>query len=334
MERRILVVDDDPSVQRLLGKYLGDAGYEVVQAANGREAISLLGRHGIKLVITDWMMPEMDGISLCRAIRSLESVSFVYVIVLTGHTDKERVVEALEAGADDFLSKPVHRQELLARLHAGVRILRLEEALANQNLLVHKANAEMALLNQKLEQIATTDELTGLANRREALARLGELWAQSRRYGQPLACVMIDIDHFKRCNDSYGHAAGDAVLNQVAHTLKRSVRTGEIACRVGGEEFLIICPNSTAAAAAQLAERVRQRAQDARVRYGGNELRVTISAGVAECSPGDSSPDALVKAADNALYNAKRSGRNRVCVADPERDAHLPDATRAPVAVS
>ena len=299
----------------MLERHLVTAGYEVLTAANGAEALDILRQEGISLVITDWTMPRMDGIELCRALRWSESFGFVYVIILTAHTDKERLVEAFDAGADDFLIKPCDRQELLARLRAGARIIALEADLAERTRAVHKVNAEMAIVNQKLERMATTDELTGLINRREALARLDEQWSLARRYRLPYACIMLDIDHFKRFNDAHGHAVGDLVLRETAAVLRSNARETDVVCRIGGEEFLVLCPNVYATAAAFCAERLRVSVESHAVDCRGERLRVTISLGVAEQDAAMTCPDDLISAADNALYAAKNAGRNRVEVA-------------------
>jgi diguanylate cyclase (GGDEF)-like protein len=326
---RVLIVDDDSSALRLLQHHLTSGGYEVVTATNGREAMEVLHREGPQIVITDWMMPEMDGLALCRAIRESECTGFVYVIMVTAHRDKAQTIEALEAGADEFLCKPVHREELLARLKAGTRILQLEEVLAQQHRKVHKTNAELAVLNERLERLATTDELTGLANRREAMRRLHELWALSVRNSEPLSCFLLDIDHFKRCNDAYGHDAGDAVLRSTAHLLKGSARAGELVSRVGGEEFLVLCPGSTARMAALGGDRLRRAVESHQIPCAGRSITVTISVGAAERDSTTSTPEELLRRADEAMYSAKKNGRNRVCIGGE----HVSQRAPAPSAV-
>ncbi len=312
---RILAVDDSDTCLVLLGKHLELSGYDVMTAHTGREALQVIRQEGIQLIVTDWMMPEMDGLELCRAIRSEESLGFVFVIILTAHTEKARLVEAFEAGADDFLSKPFDRQELLARLRAGERIIALENGLAQRTRSLHKVNAEQAVLNGKLEQMATTDELTGLVNRRHGLTRLDEHWKQASRYGKPLSCIMLDIDHFKKLNDAYGHAAGDEVLKKMGTVLTGSSRVTDVVCRLGGEELLLICPNTALEAATILAERCRRNVESAVVHYDGHDLEVTMSLGVAQREGHTTNRDELLAAADQALYAAKGSGRNRVCTA-------------------
>ncbi len=313
--RRILVVDDDPSVLRLLTKYLSDAGYDVLTATQGMEALRIVHSEGCQLVITDWMMPDMDGLEFCRAIRKSESAGFVYIIVLTGEADTASLSRAFDAGADDFLTKPCKREELLARLKAGVRAVVSEAKVASQQRAIHKTNVELATLNQRLQEMATTDELTGLYNRRKAMQRLAEHWSAADRLGQPFACLIVDIDHFKRCNDTYGHDAGDAVLRETARVLEGGARAGEVVFRIGGEEFLVTCPGATAEMAAVAAERLRAAVEAKQIVHGERTLGVTISVGVAAKSSDTASPDDLLKRADEALYASKRAGRNGVSVA-------------------
>ncbi len=313
-QQRILLVDDDPSTLRLLTKYLDDGGYEVLTAANGVEALRIILSKECPLVITDWMMPEMDGLDLCRAIRSSEDVGFAYVLILTAHTDEQSLANAFDAGADDFLRKPCQKSELLARLQAGVRALTAEAKVASQQQAAQKTNTELATLNDKLQLMATTDELTGLHNRREAIHRLDEYWASADREARPLACMLLDIDHFKRCNDTYGHEAGDAVLRDTARVLERFARAGETVFRIGGEEFVVLCPGATAEMAAQGAERLRAAVEANRTKRGEMSLGVTISVGVSERDHRTVKPEDLLRLADGALYEAKLSGRNRVCV--------------------
>ena len=320
---RVLIVDDDPAFLRLLAKYVADAGHEVLCALDGLEAMKLLSEHGPHMVITDWRMPRMDGLELCRAVRECEAVGFVYLIILTAQGERKRLVEAFEAGADDFLTKPVDRQEFLARLRAGRRMVKLQADLDHRNREVHLANAKMALAarelaaaNKKLRILATTDELTGLLNRREAMDRLTQQWASSVRHGEPLSCIVLDIDHFKKFNDTHGHAVGDLVLRETAGAMRRLARTSEDVCRVGGEEFLIICPKSTASQAAAAAERFREAVASHATLHGDVKLTVTISLGVAGRTPVMESPDDLLRAADSALYTAKAEGRNRVRLAE------------------
>lgn len=312
MDRRILVVDDDPVMLKLLSKYLTAEQYEVLSCASGEEALHILHREGPAILLSDWSMPGINGLDLCRAIRSNEAIGFVYIIMVTAQSDKECVVQALEAGANDFIAKPFHRQELTARVNAGMRIITLKADLMRQRRELHKINAELSILNSKLERMATTDELTGLANRREAMRQLRNQWNTSIRYNQPLSCIMMDIDHFKKCNDTYGHDMGDLLLKKSAEILASTSRASDFVCRLGGEEFLVLCPNTNGAAAVNLAERYRQALADNEVVACGHRLKVTISAGVAARTPSSRDCEEQLKQADRALYHAKHTGRNKV----------------------
>ncbi|UCE58396.1 MAG: response regulator [Phycisphaerales bacterium] len=317
---RVLIVDDDPAALTLLRAHLTSSGYETVSAGNGVEAMRILASEGPSMVLTDWQMPEMDGLELCRRIRAHEGIPFAYVIIITAHSDQDRVVEAFNAGVDDYLPKPVNKRELIARVRAGMRITELQVDLDRRNLQVHRFNAEMAVAqtklheaNERLCELATTDELTGLINRRAAMERLKEHWASARRHDEPLACIMLDIDHFKNFNDTCGHAVGDWVLKETAAVLRKTARAEEHICRIGGEEFLVLCPKSTEEMASIAAERIRQAVEANIVEAHEQELSVTISLGVAQHTTRQAGPDELLRAADNALYAAKHQGRNRVC---------------------
>lgn len=309
---RILIVDDDAASLRLLETYLTTAGYQVCTATSGAEALEKDRREPAQIIIADWQMPEMDGLELCRRLRAHEGLGFVYIIVLTAQSERHRVVGALDAGADDFMTKPYSREELVAHVRAGERIVRLEADLARRTHEIARYNAELTAANDRLRVMATTDELTGLANRREGLARLEEHWQLATRHGELLACIVADIDHFKRFNDTHGHAAGDVVLKAVADALQNAARREERVCRIGGEEFLIICPRTSAAGATAAAERMRRAVGDQSIRGHGGEYRVTLSAGVAERDEAMTRPDDLLKAADDMLYAAKEAGRNRI----------------------
>jgi diguanylate cyclase (GGDEF)-like protein len=328
MKSKVLIVDDDPDMLRLLERYVTDTGYDVLQATNGQDALRLVLGEAPPIVVTDWMMPGMDGVQLCRALREHEGVRFVYIILLTAHSEHQRLIEAFDAGVDDFLTKPIGKSELLARLRAGEHIARLEEDLAKRTREIHRLNAEMAITNEKLamandklKRMATTDELTGLLNRREAMQRLHSLWASEDRYGPQFSCIMVDVDHFKIFNDTYGHAAGDMVLREAAMVLRESVRTTDIICRVGGEEFLVLCPSVGAPGAAVCAEHLRTAIETHTFSLGEKQLNVTISLGVAERTPHMTGTDDLLKAADAALYAAKDAGRNQVLLAEGQAAA-------------
>ena len=330
---RVLVVDDDPAAVVLLARYLREAGHEVLTAENGVAALNILQAEGPPMIIADWMMPGMDGLKLCRAVREHEGISFAYVIIVTAHSNDNGLIQAFDAGADDYLTKPFKRRELMARVRAGERIIHLQADLGRRNREVHRINAEMEITHRKLAEanatlnrMASTDELTGLINRRAALSRLADYWVAADRHTQSLACVAVDIDHFKDFNDVYGHEVGDLVLQETARVLRRTARREEPVCRMGGEEFLMLCPLSTETMAAVGAERLRTATESSVVQCGDLELRVTISLGIAERTPAMSGPDDLLRAADDALYAAKDSGRNRVCLASVVKNAAVTES--------
>ncbi|MCB9855806.1 MAG: response regulator [Phycisphaerales bacterium] len=289
---RVLVADDNPFIRSAIAQLLQAEGAEVLQAADGVEGLKLLHANDIDVVLTDYHMPEMDGVNFVLAIRKVREFQTLPVLFLSGADDRQSRIRALDAGANDFIRKPFEGMELLARMRSFARLAELTKAL--------KAEAR-------------TDELTGVLARREVLLRLDELCAESRRYGSQFSCVMLDIDHFKAFNDTHGHAAGDAVLKSVAHVIKGSLRQSDHFGRVGGEEFVILCPSTPLASAASCAEKVRLAVQESSVRFEGKLLQATISLGVAEFGDILSDADYVLNAADRALYDAKRLGRNRVC---------------------
>ncbi|UCD74183.1 MAG: diguanylate cyclase [Phycisphaerales bacterium] len=322
MKRTALIVDDSPSALKLIQHYLVQSDYKIVTASNGREAVRKALEVGPDLIITDWDMPEMDGRELCRAVRENDGFGVVYIIVVTGHGTEDRLVEAFEAGADDYLAKPISQSELLARLRAGERIINLEADLTLTKREIVRSNAELEVAvnllkeaNEQLHRSAITDALTGLPNRRAGLEQLQRQWAGANRIGSPLACIMVDIDHFKRVNDTHGHGVGDFVLLRTGQALRSAVRNDEMVCRIGGEEFLVICESATVKMAAVAAERLRSSIEELVMEYKDLSMKVTISLGVAQRTAEMAGVDDLLNAADAALYHAKNRGRNCVCTA-------------------
>ncbi|MBW2459484.1 MAG: diguanylate cyclase [Deltaproteobacteria bacterium] len=285
---RILIAEDDLTSRSMLAAVLKKNGHEVVETADGSEAWDAMQRvDAPSLVILDWVMPGMDGLEVCRKLRQLQTARPPYVIMLTGHADRAHVVAGLEAGADDYVAKPFERAELEARVAAGVRIVSLQERLANE---------------------ATTDELTRLPNRRAGLQALGRELERSSREGQPLGVAILDVDHFKQVNDTHGHPAGDDVLRVLADRLSATLRPYDHLCRYGGEEFLLVSPGATDRAPW---ERLRAAVASAPFATRVGDLEVTVSIGHT-VGGGQSDPQDLIAAADRALYRAKEAGRNRV----------------------
>jgi diguanylate cyclase (GGDEF)-like protein len=258
-------------------------------------------------------MPGLDGIGLCRAVRATPQGQAPYIVVLTAHSNPDQLVEAFEAGADDFLTKPVNRRELEARMRSARRIAQLHMRLELEAAALRHSHSELENLNQQLANAALTDSLTGLPNRRHVLDRLKQEWALAQRRDQPIAVIFLDLDHFKRINDERGHEAGDIVLERISRILRRTVRVEDTVGRFGGEEFIVICPGTTLASAARVAERIREQIAAEDFSFNGTVFRITVSLGVAAGAPAVTSDwnDAL-RRADVALYSAKRAGRNKV----------------------
>lgn len=313
---RILAVDDDLMSLRMLTKLLTSAGHRVTTAANGNEALRLALQVNPQIVLSDWIMPEMDGLDLCKSLRRIEHGRNMYFLLFSGRDEEKRVVEAFDAGVDDFVTKPFNPRLLMARLKGGQRIIRLQEQVEEHAKKVRAQAAELGMMNRKLRAVALTDVLTQLPNRRYAMKRLEQQWAASARAGRPLSVIMLDIDYFKKVNDEHGHDIGDIVLQETAKAMKAHTREDEEPCRLGGEEFLVICGNTTKSQAAAAAERLRAAAERNIITQGTFHRAVTLSLGVAQMAPGMDNPDALLKAADEAVYAAKEAGRNQVCIAE------------------
>lgn len=310
---RVLAVDDDPVSLKLLSYHLSRDGHTVVGAADGRQALALALQHRPQVVVTDWMMPEMDGLELCKALRSNQASRGTYILIVTGREEEERAVEAFEAGADEYVSKPFKPRILAARVRAGQRMIELREQVEHDKRELERQNAEMRVLHRKLNTAAMTDVLTELPNRRFAMRQLEEELTNALATEAQLAVIMIDIDHFKEVNDLHGHDAGDAVLRETASALRRCTRKNEVVCRLGGEEFLVVVPDTGRDGCALFAERLRTAVEAHRIVAGTFDGHVTVSLGVAALSPGSRTVDELIKMADRRVYIAKSAGRNRVC---------------------
>jgi diguanylate cyclase (GGDEF)-like protein len=303
--RSVMIVDDDAGTRLLLAAELEAAGYRPILADSAGDAITRLHAGRCRVVITDWCMPEMDGLELCRRIRAVPDLSATHVTMITVNNDRSRLIEAFEAGVDDFLSKPIEPGVLMARMRAACRAVDLQDAL-------FKRNQELEAANRRLLELATTDDLTGLANRRHGLQCLEQRWLESQRHGTPLAIAIVDIDRFKQLNDTYGHSVGDRALNSIAGVLRSECRGSDPVCRYGGEEFLIVLPNTDCASASRLALRWKEQVGAHRFVEGGLCLGATISIGIAHRTEEHRGSADLVRAADDALYAAKQSGRNAI----------------------
>jgi two-component system cell cycle response regulator len=296
----VLIAEDDMVSRRLLEAILTKWGYEVTVTRDGVEAWEVLqGAAPPSLAILDWMMPGMDGVEVCRKVRQRGREPYIYLLLLTTKGRKENIIEGLDAGADDYLTKPFDPHELQVRLRTGKRIVTLQ--------------AEIIEAREALRIQATHDALTGVWNRRAILEMLGTELARSRRDELPVAAAMADLDHFKRINDTYGHVVGDAVLGEAVSRMRGLLRPYDAIGRYGGEEFLVILPGCTSQDAFRLAERLRLGISQEPIVIPGGTIEVTISLGVATTDTvAIVDATALIQAADTALYHAKAWGRNRV----------------------
>lgn len=312
MERRraekrfpILLVEDEPVTAARLKKTLCKAGYTVTVAHNGKEALGLFAETFFPFVLTDWEMPELGGLELCRMIRECFKTRYCYIVILTGRHEKNDTVTGLKAGADDFIKKPSTNNELLARVNAGMRVLDLEESLVNAR--------------EEIRNLSITDSLTGCYNRAYLDEHLANELERARRYGRYLSVLFCDLDHFKQVNDNYGHKLGDNVLRVLAQCINHTIRQHmDWTARYGGEEFLIVAPETTIKGAGQMAERIRSAISKLEIEAPSQILHVTASFGVSGISPGPDerivTADALIDQADKQLYRAKMDGRNCVSV--------------------
>lgn len=289
----MLVVDDDKLIRTLICEFLTREGYEIVQAANCLEALELLEdpKHKFKFMVTDWELPDGNGIDLIRHARHLVQSHYMYIVMATSHGNRENLTTAFNAGADDFLTKPIDRSELIARIRAGQRILNLET---------------------RLTQLANSDELTGLPTRRVFEELVAKEWSRAQRYRLPLSCVIFDIDFFKRINDIHGHKAGDQVLREVSRVFAASVRKSDIICRYGGEEFCALLPETTSAQAYIWADNFRKRIAATEIILDTAVVNVSISLGLAEPLSEMEEFTDLIEIADQCLLEAKGNGRNQV----------------------
>jgi two-component system cell cycle response regulator len=314
---RLLVVDDNDDNLELIRARLASRGYRVDVAGDGETALAMVREAPPELILLDIMMPGIDGLEVLRRIKSDPALPFIPVIMLTALDSTELKVEGLDAGADDYLGKPVNFAELEARVKALLRIKALQEALASRE-------RDLKQANEQLKELAHTDVLTELDNRRHLDERLGELFEHCIRLNEPFSVVMCDLDRFKSVNDTYGHSAGDQVLRSFAQLLRGAARETDRVGRYGGEEFLFLLPGTVLDAAVTFAERARQAVERHTFTIEGTTLRRTMSCGVAAWPhPRVKTCDDVVHAADAALYVAKETGRNRVVRFDsPAFNAH------------
>jgi diguanylate cyclase (GGDEF)-like protein len=297
---KILIAEDDPVSRRVLEEFLRKCGYEVVAVANGADAWALLATEDApRMAILDWMMPELEGIEVCRRVRARSGRAYTFLILLTAHGQKHSLLAGLKAGADDYLSKPFDAEKLRARLQVGERILRMQD--------------ELIAARDALHFQATHDLLTGVSSRGAAMDFLTRELSRGFRERHPVGVVLADLDHFKNINDQHGHLVGDAVLQELARRMLKCVRTYDCVGRYGGEEFLIIFPSSNEEGTLRQAERIRKSVESAPVQVFEVQIPMTASFGIVTTDPSRlQEAMELLCNADAALYRAKELGRNRV----------------------
>jgi len=304
---RILVVDDDRDSVDLLVEWLSLEGYDAFSAGSGADALQRIARDRPDLVLLDLLIPPPDGLAVLRAVKKDRAMSAIPLIVMTVKRDVGSKVEALKSGADDFIVKPFHFDELDAVLRASLKKRYLYSSL-------ERANRQLREANEKLLKLSVTDDRTNLLNDRYLRRRLQEEFKRAVRYGTPLSVMVLDLDHFKQINDKYGHDCGDQVLKEFGRVVIENAREIDIVGRFGGEEFLMILPNTSGIPAAIVAERVRKAAEEHVYKHKEFLVRVTVSAGLASVPANREvrTEVDLLKAADNALYRAKQASRNKV----------------------
>jgi two-component system, cell cycle response regulator len=312
---KILIADDEALSRRLLERTLGRAGYEVVAVENGKQALEHLCKpNGPRLALLDWVMPELDGPGVCRAVRTRSEQTYVYMVLLTSKGSKEETVLGLESGADDYLTKPFNAEELRARLRVGERILLLEDRLVEAR--------------ENMRFRATHDQLTSLLNRGAVMDLLTRELHRSHREQKSTAILLADVDHFKSINDTLGHVVGDEVLIEIANRLLAAVRSYDFVGRYGGEEFLVVLNNCDPAFAPGRAEEIRKSISNLVIQTAKGPLTLTMSLGLLLSSEWGKKPiEELLHQVDIALYEAKAAGRDCLRMAKPSTPVELAPAT-------
>jgi diguanylate cyclase (GGDEF)-like protein len=303
-DRKILLVEDDRLQALTIKEYLEKAGYEVVWAENGLSAIKSAASRPFDLVVLDLVLPDLDGNEVCRWLKNTKQTQDIPIIILSAKGETKEKVSGLEAGADDYLPKPYDPSELKARIYACLRTKALQDQLREKN-----RRLEEVLL--QMETLAMTDQLTGLFNRRYFSSVIEKEFSRTMRYNHPSSCLMIDIDHFKRINDEYGHHAGDQVLKEVSRAMIMCLREADTVARWGGEEFVILLPDTARENALRVASRILTAVSTCK--FSSHPARITVSIGLASIpAPTIDTPDKFIAAADRSLYEAKTKGRNRI----------------------
>ncbi len=310
---KVLIADDENISRRKLEKFLGDLDYRVISCKGGLEAWDVIqSENAPSLLILDWMMPGLDGMEICRRVRELAREPYTYILLLTSKGEQEDIIKGMEAGADDYITKPFNQNELRVRLAAGRRIVELNEDLLS--------------MRNNLARQAIYDELTGIYNRHFMVETLEEEFSRALRYQTELSCILLDLDCFKEINDTFGHAFGDLVLREFSACLKQEARKTDIPFRYGGEEFMLLLPNTDVGGALNVAEKIRSACETKKYDDGNNVTTVTVSLGIASVKHHQLvDGKELMAFADKALYRAKTEGRNRVEVYMKERYEQFKD---------
>jgi two-component system, cell cycle response regulator len=302
---QVLIVDDSAVSRKLVEQALFGQPYSLLFARTGKQAVDLYVRHKPSLVIMDCMLPDLNGVEICRRMRSICHDSYTHIIMLTGKSDKASVVAGLQAGADDYLTKPFHEEELIARVAVGLRAVELHR--------------QVQAKNKTLEELALTDAMTGLPNRRAIDEWTARELSGASRHGFSFWVIVADLDRFKHVNDTFGHNAGDEVLKKFSRILKAHTRRSDFCGRLGGEEFLVVMTRATRKDVEKAAERIRAELERTPFTFSGCSMVSTASFGICgfEANQEPSSFSTLLSQADAALYRVKRTGRNRVDIATP-----------------
>lgn len=305
---RILVVDDSKAIRHVVGEWLKSMGHDIVYSASGDQSLAYVAVHDVDLILMDVEMPGMTGVEATKAIREFKKDDWFPIIFLTSHSDDDSFTNGILAGGDAYLSKPLNPLRMQLTVIAMERIYAMRQKL-------QKAQRELEAANQELERLSFSDQLTGLANRRNFDAVLNTQFALAKRNKSPLSLIICDIDFFKKYNDAYGHPQGDNCLAQVAKLIKwHARRPTDLACRYGGEEFAVILPDTGLQGARQIADNIRQSVNDSKIMHAESKTSafVSLSLGVATYLGQFKLAPHLTQAADEALYKAKEQGRNRV----------------------
>ena len=298
---KILVIDDQPANLEVLVSFLTDHNFNVRIAENGKWALQVLETYQPDIIILDVMMPEMDGFETCRRIKSNKDTADIPVVFMTALDSIQDKVTGFEAGGVDYITKPFQHLEVLARVNAHVALRKQKIKLEQQK--------------ELLKMMSITDDLTGLFNRRHMTTILEREFGRCHRYGTDLSCLLVDLDHFKRINDTYGHVFGDIVLRKFSQSLARSIRATDSAFRYGGEEFLILLPQTDINGAIQIGENIRRRAENAQIEFRNISARVTLSGGISSFHQNHPrTSKEMITFSDTALYKSKKAGRNRMSV--------------------